>query len=301
MNSWHSYPSPFSLGHRALSELFDGDVVVEEKIDGSQFSFGSYDGVLKIRSKGQEIFVDNPEKMFVKAVDYVKSIQGLLMDGWMYTGEYLSKPKHNTIAYERIPKNFIMLYDVRVAEESYLNPGDKIEVAALLGIDCVPIFHHGKVSSIAELNDYMGNKSCLGDVPIEGLVIKNYSKFCPNKKALMAKFVSDQFKEDHKKAWKSENPNVNDIILNLGEIYRHENRWLKSIQHLKEKGMLDNSPKDIGILLKEIQTDILKECAEEIKEALFKWSWPKIQRKTIAGFSEWYKARLAQSQFEGAE
>jgi ATP-dependent RNA circularization protein (DNA/RNA ligase family) len=35
-----SYPSIYALGHRAIRELFDGPVVVEEKIDGSQFSFG---------------------------------------------------------------------------------------------------------------------------------------------------------------------------------------------------------------------------------------------------------------------
>ena len=60
----HSYPSIYAVGHKYLAELFNGPVVIEEKIDGSQFSFGVYDGVLKIRSKGQEIFPDAPEKMF---------------------------------------------------------------------------------------------------------------------------------------------------------------------------------------------------------------------------------------------
>ena len=41
--SWHSYPSIFALGHRALAELFLDPVVVEEKVDGSQFSFGLFE------------------------------------------------------------------------------------------------------------------------------------------------------------------------------------------------------------------------------------------------------------------
>ena len=41
-----SYSSPFNLGHKALAVLFSGSVTVQEKIDGSQFSFGIVDGEL---------------------------------------------------------------------------------------------------------------------------------------------------------------------------------------------------------------------------------------------------------------
>lgn len=43
MDSWHSYPSIFAIGHRALAELLLDPVIVEEKVDGSQFSFGLFD------------------------------------------------------------------------------------------------------------------------------------------------------------------------------------------------------------------------------------------------------------------
>ena len=73
--SWHSYPSTFALGHRYVAELFHDPVLIEEKIDGSQISFGVFpviDGVdelvLKVKSKGAEINVIAPEKMFSKAV-----------------------------------------------------------------------------------------------------------------------------------------------------------------------------------------------------------------------------------------
>ena len=62
--SWHSYPSIFALGHSALAELTLGPVVVEEKVDGSQFSFGRFEGVLRVRSKGKEMEPERPEKMF---------------------------------------------------------------------------------------------------------------------------------------------------------------------------------------------------------------------------------------------
>ena len=66
MNSWHSYPSVYNLGHRALEPLLAHPLNIEEKVDGSQFSFGRFDGVLRVRSKGQELIIDAPEKMFTR-------------------------------------------------------------------------------------------------------------------------------------------------------------------------------------------------------------------------------------------
>ncbi len=40
MENINSYPSVYQLGHKAIQNIFDGKVVIEEKIDGSQFSFG---------------------------------------------------------------------------------------------------------------------------------------------------------------------------------------------------------------------------------------------------------------------
>src|SRR5437899_3064493 len=109
MSSWHSYPNVYALGHRYVTDLLLDDVIVQEKIDGSQFSFGKYTDLegkdwMRMRSKGAEINVLAPEKMFIKAVDYVYSIFDSLTPGWTYRGEYLAKPKHNALAYDRVPK-----------------------------------------------------------------------------------------------------------------------------------------------------------------------------------------------------
>lgn len=101
--SWSSYPSIFALGHRAIAELTNFPVHVQEKVDGSQFSFGVFDGEIRVRSKGAEMYPEAPEKMFQKAVDTVKALQDILIDGFTYRGEYLAKPRHNTLAYDRTP------------------------------------------------------------------------------------------------------------------------------------------------------------------------------------------------------
>jgi hypothetical protein len=66
---------------------------------------------------------------------------------------------------------------------------------------------------------------------------------------------------------------------------------------LREDGKLQDSPADIGNLLKEIQTDVKKEAGDDIKEKLFEFYWPKIARGIISGFPEYYKTKLAEKQF----
>ena len=43
------------------------------------------------------------------------------------------------------------------------------------------------------------------------------------------------------------------MIVQLAEGLRTEARWRKAVQHLREEGRLERSPKDIGALLVELQ------------------------------------------------
>ncbi len=296
--SWHSYPKIYALGHRAIKDLFADEVIVEEKIDGSQFSFGIFNGELKCRSKGAQIHLEAPEKMFQKAVDTVKELALYLNDGWTYRGEYLAKPKHNTLNYSRVPKDHIILFDINPNEEEYLTYEDKRTEAQRLELEIVPLIHLGLVDTPTGLMALMDRESWLGGCKIEGMVIKNYHKFGPDKKVLMGKYVSEAFKEKHKIDWKKSNPSKSDVVALLGDSLRSEARWDKAIQHLRECGALTNSPKDIGVLLKEIQADIRSECEGEIRQTLFDHAWKSISRNVIRGFPEYYKDKLMKSQFE---
>lgn len=297
MTSWHSYPKIWNLGHAALADLLLDPVTVEEKVDGSQFSFGVFNGELKCRSKGQELIVDAPEKMFQAAVDTAKALQSLLKDGYTYRGEYLNKPKHNALAYDRIPNKHIILFDVSPGEENYLPYSEKKAEADRLGLEIVPLVFEGNIENAAQILEMMDKLSILGGQKIEGLVIKNYKRFGPDKKVLLGKHVSEAFKEVHKKDWKKTNPNNGDVLHMLSEQYRSKARWNKSIQHLKERGEIDGTPADIGKLVKEVQVDIRSECEAEIKEQLYKWALPHIMRVAIRGLPEWYKEQLIESQF----
>ena len=238
-----------------------------------------------------------PEKMFRAAVDTVLRLAPMLTPNWTYRGEYLAKPKHNALVYDRIPAQHIILFDINTGHEAYLSWADKAAEAERLGLEVVPILFAGEISSPDILRALLRTRSTLGGPEIEGVVVKNYSRFTIDKKAMLAKYVSEAYKEAHASEWKRSNPNSGDILERLATAYKSTARWGKAVQHLREAGQLEGSPKDIGLLFQEVPKDILKECEAEIKDELFAWAWPKIQRGTTAGLAEWYKDRLLEQQF----
>ena len=303
-DSWHSYPSIYALGHRALVDLFDGEVVVQEKIDGSQLSCGVFGSELRCRSKGQQLVVDAPDKMFELAVQQVKERQFLLHEGWTYRAEYLMKPKHNALAYARAPKGNLIIFDINTGLEEYAPPEIVAAEAERLGLEAVPTYHRGTFSNAEArtlLERFLERESCLGGQRVEGVVVKNYARYGPDKKALMGKFVSEQFKEVHAREWRQSNPNAGDVIATLIDRYRTPARWAKAVHHLRDAGTLERSPRDIGALMKEVPTDVEKECADDIRDALWAWAWPKIRRGVAAGLAEWYRKELFDRQFEGGD
>lgn len=296
-----SYPSIYTLGHRYLDDLLDGPVVVEEKVDGSQFSMSrNLDGSLSVRSKGQEIHLGAVPQLFDHAVATAQSLD--LHPGWVYRGEYLQKPKHNTLSYSRVPKQHTILFDVMAGPETYLCPSVKRAEADRLGIECVPTFHYGPLDGVTPclIESLLGRESVLGGVKVEGFVIKNYNRFGIDKKILIGKFVSAEFKERHGGEWKTSNPGTSDVVQNLIIQLRTEARWRKTIQHLRDDGKLLTAPQDIGPLMIELQTDLLREEGEFIKQRLFDSFVKQVCRGVTSGFPEFYKASLVPAEGQPA-
>jgi hypothetical protein len=299
----HSYSSIYNLGHAAITDLFDGPVIVEEKIDGSQISFGLIDGELQARSKGATLNLLAPDGMFAKAVAVINSLKNMLPINYIFRGEYLAKPKHNVLCYDRHPENHIIIFDVEKWHESgFVSPEEKREMARRLGLECVPVLYRGMIDDPQALRNLLETQSVLGGQKIEGMVIKpeKYDLFGRDKKVLMGKFVSEAFKEVHAATWKDEHgtKGSRDIIQILAAQLATPARWQKAVIHLKEAGKIEGSPRDIGHLIPETQQDILKECSELIREQLFSWAWPQLKRMCTHGLPEWYKGELMKSQFE---
>ena len=299
----NSYSSIYNLGHAAIADLLKFPVIVEEKVDGSQLSFRlTEDGELEMRSKGAMLNLCAPEGMFKRAVDSITERKGLLVPGWTYRGEYLNSPHHNALTYSRVPRGNVILFDVDQGGQSYVEPIVKSGIAAGIDLECVPVLYEGLVSDAAQFRALLETDSVLGGQKIEGVVIKpaDYKAFGRDKKVLMGKFVSEAFREVQGRTWDEEHKpkGPQDILQILRSEYASPARWQKALIHLREAGQIQDDPRDIGLLMKEVPMDIEMECSEELREKLIKWAWPQLRRMVTHGLPEWYKEQLLKKQFE---
>jgi len=294
-----SYPKILHIGDKAIADLFEGEVEITEKLDGSQFGFGLIEGELICRSKGKELDLDNPDKMFLEGVEYVKTLTDL-PEGTLFYAEYLQKPRHSTLTYDRIPKNYLALFGAMRADKSMYNYYELRSWADLLGVDVVPLLHEGK-SDPEHILSLMETQSYLGGQPIEGVVVKRYEDWlflgrilCPVK---AGKYVTERFKEVHKADWSKLNTGKGKFEV-MKSKYHSEARWQKAIQHLRERGDLEGTVRDIGKLIKEIQKDLAEEEKENIKTELWQIFSPDVLRASTIGAVDWYKKKIMEGEFQ---
>ncbi len=294
---FEKYPHIDRLGHRNTDGILTGIVRLQEKVDGSQFSFGvDEDGVLSCRSRGHALNLDAPDKLFAPSVAHVLSVQANLVPGWIYRGEAMHAPKSNVLAYERAPLGHIALFDIEIGDD--LAGQETIQTAATaLGIEAVPSFGIGLIGldRIKECLDY---QSFLGGTTVEGVVIKSMEQIDRHTGRLrMAKWVSEKFAEvAHQKVQKL--PTGREAVVPIIEMFGTVERWFKVTQHAEEEGLLTHTAQDIGPLLQLLHEDVLTEEADTIKDMLFAFFEKDIKRGLADGFPQWYQEGLAEAQAE---
>lgn len=298
-----AYPKIFTIGSPHIPHLFKGSVEVTEKIDGSQFNFGLDNNKnLVMRSKGKDLYREDPEKMFQQAINYVISIEKNLKthfppETFFYT-EFLINPKHNVLNYSRIPKNHLMLFAAHFAGIGFVNFQKLKKMSAEIDIDLVSLLFEGEVKNVEEVDHLLERESSLGGEKVEGIVVKNYAQtvfIADQVFPSLGKFVREQFKERHKTEWGTKEGKGK--WQSFLESFRTEARFEKAVQHLAEKGELEFTPVDIGKLLVELKKDFIEEEKESIKKELYQFFVDQIIRKATAGFPEWYKEQLLKKAF----
>lgn len=298
MNKIPSYPKILTLGSVYTESALEGIVTVQEKVDGSQFKWGITEtGVLTMSSKSMELDLESPDKLFKPAVTHIlksnKAFKDYLNDTYFY-GETLSKPKHNTLNYSKVPKNNIVLFE-GISKGKFLSRTELLVAAEAFQVDLIPQLYIG-LADIEKIKSLLITQSYLGGEILEGVVIKNYNQTLLLNGQIMPVFtkcVREGFKERHKVDWEAKSPkgNLNSFLKSFKSIPR----WEKAIQFLKEKGELTQSPKDIGPLIKRIQKDVSEEETENIKNELLKVYLDDILRISIHGFPDFYKAKLLEN------
>ena len=291
------FPKILHIGDKQIADLFEGEVEITEKVDGSQFGFGKENGKLFCRSKGKEQDLDNPDMMFELGVEYVKRIADLIPDNMTFYGEYLKKPKHNTLAYDNIPKNHVALFGAyNSATREHFSMPYVEAFAKEFGMDTVPVLYRGLEATPEMVLELVKERvSYLGGQNIEGVVVKAYKPWLFLNQiplsVMAGKYVTEAFKEVHNKNWKAENTGKGKLEVAISQ-YRSEARWNKAVQHLRDDGRLTESPKDIGELIKEVRKDISLEEKENIKDQLWSIFKNDFLGMATSGLPQWYKEKL---------
>ena len=295
------YSKVFTLGEEPIKEILEGKIIVEEKTDGSLFRIYIDNNQMFFGSKSVDFIEIPPDKMFLMIVDKSKeNLKSIDFKNHVVTifGEYIMKPRHNTLCYEKTPKNNLVVFDINL-DGNWLDYENKKNYAELLGFDVAPLLFRGEGKKLTKekIEELLKIQSFLGKTTIEGIVIKNYERPYNlikypylNGKFMVGKYVNEEFKELNKENWKQIKKGVVETLI---ESLRNENRWKKSLQHLKEQGKLENSPRDIADIIREVIKDVEEEEGENIKNLLFEHYWREIKTGMVKGLPEWYKKQLA--------
>ena len=301
------YVKVFRVGDRNVKNVFDGQVTVEEKLDGSQFRIYVKDGELTFGSHRVNFDDEHqPDKMFNKAIISAKEHFKDLHGEYMIYCEFISKPRHNTLSYEKTPRGFLIIFDVLNVEiNRFLNYDEKKAFGESVYLDVPQLIYEGEGSNITtDMLEEWANKttSMLGLQIVEGVVIKNYSRThemeCFLGFPLISKFVRSTFTEMNHENWKDKKMGV---MEKLSIKYKTVARWDKSIQRLKEEGKLTGEMSDLQYLIPEVSNDILSEEGEEIKKELLNHFIKNLRKSWTGGFAEYYQKVLMKKALEEEE
>jgi len=301
-----AHPKIYTLGDRHIKELFDDEVIIQEKVDGSQFGFAKFNGDLYFRSKGKVLYDEDTTKSFAKIIVYLNSIEKQIPNNYVFYGEYLEKPRQNALTYGRTPNNHLVIFAGKNIEtDEWLADHAELElVAASMGFETVPLLYKGMVADVDTLKVLLETESFLGKEQIEGFVVKNYHKEYQFANLtipfLAGKYVREGFKERNSSN-QMKNFNNKSQLEELKEEFQTEARWEKAIQYIRDNGELTDTPKDIGPLLKRINEDLIEEQKEYIKGRLWTIYSKEIIRAATYGFPEHYKKQLMEKQFDDTE
>lgn len=295
-------------------EVLNNSVIyVQEKLDGSQFSFYLDENKnLVCRSKNCIIDNNNPGTLFAPIVNYLLSIQTLLkeyiMVGIEVFGEAFHKPKHNTLCYDRVPKNYLAIFGMKIFDcwvpLEDIKEGGKIEA---IGLELIPYAKYTRELAFNDINsEYIDDSGSNLDLSekismlggkIEGWVLKSFDR---EYQMSLAKYVMPGFSEVKKLSHGefkipraiSAFDGVLECVLNNTAL---KNRTIKAIQHLKERGELRYCSADIGRICKELVADLVIEEKQMIVDALWGVAEKEIRKKAPRGVAEFYHRLLGEN------
>lgn len=301
------YPK-INASHKLGQEsILDGEVVLEEKTDGSQFRISITSDGFEFGSKRVEFNQRGVDSNFRLGVNtFTENNKNFDDDNRIgadvkavhFFGEYFKSEKQNTIKYDRMPKNHIMLFDVAI--EYYNKPmhwcnNDQVDIWANdLEIEAVPVLGTGTFT-MEQVKELAEQESVLGGSKREGVIIKARNRQYNTTLAslaehpwMIAKYVRPEFQEDNR----AEHPGNKGKLQELCEAYNNPNIWKKSVARLRDESQLEGSMKDLAKIIPDVMKDVESEWKETIMNDLWKIYGKDIIKHSVKGVPQWYQEQL---------
>lgn len=253
------------IGHKDNKDIYlspDDLIVIQEKMDGSNFRFAFNNGVVTFGSRDQVLTEEvQKQKYWVQAVAYITDkvnyelIEGY--DGFAFYGECL-RPKRNILYdQDRIPP--FLGFDI-MKDGEYLYWKDAKGIFEDMGIGFVPVLGQFSAEAVRRLVEQsikeLVPKSAYRDGPAEGVVFKNA------KRGIYAKFV---FEPEVRKTPRKDRPKDPDMEIAEDFVHKYATsiRIQKKIVSLLEEGYELDMP-----LMKYLPTRVLDDIVEEEAEEI---------------------------------
>ena len=276
----HLYDIYNKKGQEFVDQLFNTYVTVNEKMDGSAFTFerDKETGKFKFYRRDQRnpiTFVDRTlMKYYEKPIQYIESLPPHILEqiprGWRFGLEYFANTKPVEITYDTMPKNHLILsYVHEFGEDGKIkktvqNKEELDNWADLLGIDRAPIIFQGYLTEDQKLQilDFL-------KTPFDQLV----ERF---KTQSFVRFIIGTLNPDLKKSALNNDldKDVEGIVFRFGDSVKDSEPVLAKMvdpvftQMAKDKSVKqkENKPSDfLGITLLDVMNFILEEGLDSFK------------------------------------
>lgn len=223
--------------------LLDGEVIVQNKIDGANFNVAWTEerGHIIASRNSAKSLGGKPETGFRGAVEYCLNHTGIMIlsKQFILRGEWLVR---HSINYPKDSMHHFYVFDMqRYKDHSYVHPDEYIPLLTQYGIRYIPILARLTNPSIEELTKLVEGPDEFGADQKEGIVVKRYDFVNKYKRVQWGKIIHPSFEIKNKLTFKPRN--ADDITIKFASETVTQHLVLKTIAKVK----LEDSNGNINI------------------------------------------------------
>ena len=253
------YPKIFALGKEETEGLLDGELVLQEKIDGGNFRFMFKDGEVIFGSRTQEFESDDVEQ-WKRVINYLKTQvkDKKKKEGVIFFGEAILR---HTLNYDFDKMPAFLGFDVwHIKKEEFLPYKKVLKLFKQYDIELCPFIKQGIWNKDLSEKDLEIPRSKYVDNWAEGIMIKNY------KKQIFGKVVSDKFKEENRRVFGGGKKHAKDDAEYFTLVYATNSRIDKAVFKEIDSGA-KLEMKLMSVIPKIVYADIWEENWREISKS----------------------------------